>query len=247
LISPQVSEINIKTAQRHSSPCSAVGNWLTKQRYRARVEKFGFERNAPVILWMFMIAVNVALLVITAAAKAGDVRMAYAHMIVAAVICGLFALAAMRDTRRLIGADASRAAIAAKSAQYMTYVWAWGALGLIASYGFGVVSWREWWHFFLAFAVAGAAAMFFVNLLQRDAVAGKTDKAILKISRYLAGFQFFGMLAVVLGLIIDGKMTRFLIPRHGDWAANNIFFFGALALMAISAYALKVSANKDQG
>jgi hypothetical protein len=198
------------------------------------------------VAWMFMIAVSVALLVLTAAGKASDIRMAYAHMIVAAVICGLMALAAMRDTSRLVGAGASRAAVAAQSAKYMAYVWSWGALGLVISYGFGVVSWHEWWHFFLAFAVAGAAAMFFAKLLQRDADAGKTDEAILKISRYLAGLQFIGMLAVVIGLIVDGKMTRFLVPRHGDWAANNIFFFGALALMAISVYALKVSSNKDQ-
>ncbi len=50
----------------------------------------------------------------------------------------------------------------------------------------------------------------------------------------------------MIGLIIDGKMTRFLVPRHGDWAANNIFFGGALALAVISAYALKASASKDE-
>jgi len=198
------------------------------------------------VFWMFIIAVNVALLVVTAAAKASDYRMAFAHMIVAAAICGLFALAAIRDTNQLVEAEASRTAIAAKSGQFMAYVWAWGALGLIISYGFGVVAWHEWWHFCLAFAIAGAAAMFFANLLKRDAEAGKTDETILTISRYLAGLQFFGMIAVVLGLLIDGKMTRFLVERHGDWAANNIFFFGALALLVISGYALKVSANKVQ-
>jgi hypothetical protein len=45
----------------------------------------------------------------------------------------------------------------------------------------------------------------------------------------------------VLGLLIDGKMTRFLIPRYTDWAANNVFFFGALAVAAISANALRAN------
>jgi hypothetical protein len=54
------------------------------------------------------------------------------------------------------------------------------------------------------------------------------------------------MIAVVVGLLIDGKMTRFLVPRYGDWAANNIFFFGALAIGAISAYALKVGKPSAQ-
>jgi hypothetical protein len=197
------------------------------------------------VFWMLSIAISVAFLVISAAAKASDLRMAYVHMFVAGLVCVVFALVAIRDTRKLVDDGASRAEISASSARYMSFIWIWGALALLISYGFGVVEWHEWWHFFLAFAVAGAAAMFFAMLLQRDADAGKTDETILKISRYIGYFQFFGMLAVMIGLVIDGKMTRFLVPRHGDWAANNIFFFGALALAAISAYALKVSGDKN--
>lgn len=198
------------------------------------------------IMWMTSIAISVALLVLSAAAKLTDPRMAYLHMFVAAAMAVFFALTAIRDTRKLVEADASRSAVSASSARFMGYVWAWGALALLISYGFGIVEWHEWWHFFLAFAGAGVAALFFANLLQRDANQGKVDETILKVSRYLAYVQFFGMLAVMLGLIIDGKMTRFLVPRHGDWAANNIFFFGALALAAISAYALKVSGDKKE-
>lgn len=193
------------------------------------------------VFWMMSIAVSVALLVMTAAAKLTNPSMAYAHMLVAAAVCIMFALLAIRDTGRLVEAGGSRPAVSARSARYMGYVWAWGALGLIISYGTGIVEWHEWWHFFLAFVVCGAAALFFANLLQRDADQGKTDETILKVARYLAWFQFIGMIIVMLGLVIDGKMTRFLVPRYGDWAANNIFFFGALALCAISAYALKVS------
>jgi len=200
------------------------------------------------IFWILSVTVSIALLVWTAAEKAGDPNkatdMAYAHMFIAAAACICFALVAIRSTRQLVIANASRPAISASSARYMGYVWVWGALGLLISYGLGIVHWHEWLHFFLGFAAAGAAALFFANLLQRDADAGKTDEAILKISRYLAYIQFFGMLAIMIGLIIDGKMTRFLVPRHGDWAANNIFFFGSMALAAISAYALKVSAGQ---
>jgi hypothetical protein len=34
-------------------------------------------------------------------------------------------------------------------------------------------------------------------------------------------------------------MSRFLTPRYTDWAANNVFFFGALAVGVISANALR--------
>jgi hypothetical protein len=46
-----------------------------------------------------------------------------------------------------------------------------------------------------------------------------------------------------LGLIIDGKFPV-TVSKHiewQDWAANNIFFFGALALAAITANALYTS------
>lgn len=196
--------------------------------------------------WILSISISVALLVWTAAAKATNPDMAYAHMAIAAISAICFALFAVRDTRRTVDAGASRSAISANSAWSMGYVWVWGTLGLLITYASGAAAWHEWLHFFLAFAVAGAAALFFANLLQRDANAGKEDDAILKISRYLAYAQLFGMFVVMIGLIIDGKMTRFLVPRHGDWAANNIFFGGALALAVISAYALKASASKDE-
>jgi hypothetical protein len=46
------------------------------------------------------------------------------------------------------------------------------------------------------------------------------------------------------GLLIDGKMTRFLVRRYTDWAANNIFFFGAFGLAVVAAYALRASGHK---
>jgi hypothetical protein len=39
--------------------------------------------------------------------------------------------------------------------------------------------------------------------------------------------------------LIDGKMVRYQTPRFTDWAANNVFFFGAMALAAISFNALR--------
>lgn len=192
------------------------------------------------IFWMLSIAISVALLVITAAMKSAAPSMAYVHMAIAAVMAIVFALVAIRDTRALAETGASRPAIAAQTARFMGYVWAWGALGLAISYGTGVVSWREWMTFFVALVILAAASLFFAKLLQRDADEGKEDEALLKIGRYLAWGQLAGMILVIVGFLIDGKMTRFLDPRHGDWAANNIFFFGAVAIGAISAYALQV-------
>ncbi|MFT5508819.1 MAG: hypothetical protein ACI89J_001896 [Hyphomicrobiaceae bacterium] len=198
------------------------------------------------IFWVLSIGASVALLVLTTIAKTGNPSMAYAHMVIAGITTVCFALIAIRGTQRLVDASASKSAISASSAWHMSYIWVWGTLSLLITYASGVVHWHEWLHFFAAFAVAGIAALFFANLLHKDANAGKDDETILKVSRYLAYAQLFGMIVVMLGLLIDGKMSRHLIPRHGDWAANNIFFFGALGLAIMSAYALKVSAVKKE-
>jgi hypothetical protein len=102
-----------------------------------------------------------------------------------------------------------------------------------------VLVWKEWWQFFLAFAVGAGLCLYFSAALDKDARAGREDETMLRLGRYLAIVQLAGMVIAVLGLLIDGKMSRFLTPRYTDWAANDVFFFGALAVGVISANALR--------
>lgn len=191
------------------------------------------------VLWMLGIAVSVSALVITAAKRVDGVHMAYLHMAIAAGVSLLFAAYAIRECRELVAAGAPPAAIAGNNARYMGLVWAWGALALVVTYGTGVLVWKEWWHFFLAFFAAACLCLYFAATLKKDAPDGGADERTLRWSRTLAIAQLVGMVVTMLGLLIDGKMVRFYVPRYTDWAANNIFFFGAMAIAAISGYALK--------
>jgi hypothetical protein len=68
--------------------------------------------------------------------------------------------------------------------------------------------------------------------------------------------QLVGAVAAMAGLILDGKLPFLpglpsLIEGHyrvgaKDWAANDVFFFGAAALAIISAVALR-SYNRALG
>ncbi|HUS97972.1 MAG TPA: hypothetical protein VMX97_14690 [Hyphomicrobiaceae bacterium] len=196
--------------------------------------------------WMTCIAASVALLAIGAGGGGQDWRFAYAHMAVAALVSVAFALIAIRETRALAGRNASRHEIAAVSAQFMGLVWSWCALALLTTYATGILSWKEWWLFFIAAAIVAGLCLFFAATLKKDATSGSDDETLLTLGRYLSMLQLGGMIVVVIGLLVDGKMTRFLNPRPGweDWAANNIFFFGAIALAAISAAALKGQSRK---
>ena len=192
----------------------------------------------PTVVPLIAAALSIILLVITAEARAEDVRMAYVHAATAAAATLIVAGFAVRQCRALLAKGASASEIASSNAWYMGIVWSWGTLAIIATYGTGVLVWREWWHFVLAFAVASGLSLYFANALKKDALAGKEDETMLRLARYLAIVQLVGMVVTMAGLIIDGKMVRFLTPRFTDWAANNIFFFGALGIAVISAFAL---------
>jgi len=193
----------------------------------------------PTVVPLITAAVSLVLLVITADARAEDVRMAYVHAAIAAATALIVAGFAVRQCRSLLAKTASASEVASSNAWYMGVIWGWGMLALVATYGTGVLVWNEWWHFVLAFAVAAVLSLYFANALKKDALAGKEDETMLKLARYLAIVQLTGMVITMLGLIIDGKMVRFMTLRFTDWAANNVFFFGALGIALISAYALR--------
>ncbi len=162
------------------------------------------------------------------------------HIAVAAMVAAVLALLAVRENRALLASGAGKSTLAAATARHMGMVWLWGAASLFFIYAF-LVSWREWWQFFLAFGVVAALCLFFAAMLGRDAAAGREDESMLKLARTLTLVQLAGMVITVVGLILDGKMARYATPRFTDWAGNNIFFFGALALAAISVNALLAS------
>ncbi|MEW5963687.1 MAG: hypothetical protein AB1749_08980 [Pseudomonadota bacterium] len=188
---------------------------------------------SSLVVWMLIITVGVCATILSAAAQ-----MPVMHMTMTGLISLVIALIAIRENRQLVESGASKNEIAASTARYMGLVWAWGAVALFVTYNF-ILQWKEWWHFFMAFAVLSVLCIFLANSIGRDENAGKEDKTILTVGRYLTVAQLVGMMVTVAGLLIDGKMVRYQTPRFTDWAANNIFFFGALALAAISFNALR--------
>ncbi len=188
------------------------------------------------IIWTACIIISVALLAITAGSRAGDVNMAYANMAVAAVVNLVFVLLALRSSAEKRASGASRSAIAADGAKSMSFIWIWGVIGIAVVYGTGILQWKEWWHFLIGFMAIAGLCVYSGLMLQRRADAGQDDEKLLKQGHYATIAQLVGTILVVVGLLIDGKMVRFFTERYTDWAANNIFFFGAAAIGIVSAY-----------
>lgn len=165
-----------------------------------------------------------------------------AHMAINAVAGLLIAAFAYRDRQSLLASGAVKSAVASSTARHMGYVWIWGALGFLTIYT-SVLSWHEWWHFCAGFAAVGALCLYFASNLQRDARTGKEDASLLQIARYLTIGQLVGMIVTIVGLILDNKMPRDVAKP--DWAANNICFFGAVALALISINALRGGSKSE--
>ena len=197
---------------------------------------------ASMLIWLPVVVGSLAVMAIAAGGRA-----VYLHMLAAAVVALTLAYVALRENRQATARGTSEAGIAALNARFMGIVWTWGALLMLITYGVVGVVWKEWLHFFLALVVAAGLSLGFAVLLDRDAAAKNGDKTLVNLARTLAKVQLVGMVIVMLGLLIDGKMWRFLNPRHGDWAANNIFFFGALAIACISLVALRTQSPSDTG
>ena len=193
------------------------------------------------IVWMSTLTISIAMLVLSAAKGAFALQFA-----MSAIVSIFVALAAIQESRSMRAAGESDAAIASSNARYMGLVWTWGAVTLFATYNF-VLSWKEWVPFFMAFVAAAVLCLFFSATQRKDDAVGQTEPAMKLIGRYLTIGQVVAMVIVMVGLIVDGKMMRFAKARPGweDWAANNIFFFGALALAAIGAHAL-IAARKRE-
>jgi hypothetical protein len=164
------------------------------------------------------------------------------HMAVAGVAGLALSFMAIRDRQRLVLAGAPISSIAASTARHLGLVWAWAALAVAATYLLIIEArWPEWWQFFIGFAFAAIASFVFANMLDRDAVAGRVDDPLVKFGRLLVQVQIVGMAAGIISLFVDGKFPRAL--NHADWAGCNIFFFGALAIAAISFDALRSPAR----
>lgn len=182
---------------------------------------------------------SVVVMILFVARRGDGVHMALAHMGIAAIMAIGFAATFFKANADLRAAGANQSAVAALTSRFVSYVWTWGALCLLTVYPTGLLVWREWMTFSLACIVVAGLSMVLATMLQKDADAGREDPTMLKLANTLAIILLAGMVATILGFLIDGKMMRITNARYTDWAANNVFFFGAIAIAAITGYALK--------
>jgi hypothetical protein len=184
------------------------------------------------VIWMTAITLSIVLTILSAAG--GDPLL---HLAVTGAISVAIAVVGMQTRRRLEAEGASRSALVASTSRTVALVWIWGGLAMLITYQY-ILVWREWPAFVIGFLLVGGLCLALSMMFQKDADAGHDDEGMLKFARLLNVVQMVGMLIAMIGLVLDGKFSFGLTFIKNAWAANNIFFFGALAVACLGAHAL---------
>jgi hypothetical protein len=187
------------------------------------------------VLWMMGIAISVCLLVISAAIGAQVPIVGNAHLIIAGLVSTVMALLAIGEARKLIQVGASDMMVTGSLMRFMGLIWAWAALAISITYGTGILEWSAWWQYFAGSMVLAGLFLFSSRLLCVASHQGR-DQTKLRIT----------LLATVTAIAFCGlnQLNMVSAIEIGTWAADNVFFFGAFALAAISSYLLKASVNE---
>lgn len=193
-------------------------------------------RNSTMVVWIFTLVIAMGVQAITAAMPS-----IWLHALISAMVSLVIAVLAVRENETPVTSDAEAFALTATNARYMGVVWSWAAVTIAMTYGL-VLQWPQWWQFVVPFGAAAILCLCFANLMTKGAENTTAERA-LKISRFLAIVQMVGALAAIAGLILGGKLPFLAgVPSsHAarEWAAHDVFFFGAMALSAIGFAALR--------
>lgn len=115
------------------------------------------------------------------------------------------------------------------SAELMALTWGWGGVSLLLAYGPAGLKWQHGWQYGSAMLLIAIG----LALYSRRIVFGSPGAApaALEWGRRAAFVQGFACGTGLAWLIASGKLST----TKGDWAANDVFFAGSIALVVLSA------------
>lgn len=122
---------------------------------------------------------------------------------------------------------------AQRNAKLMALAWAWGAAAMAGVYTLGGLRWQHAWQYGAGMALIAIFSWFFGVAIAR-AERPATRHMLLLRGLQLTIVQGVAAAGGVVYLLVEGKLTTF----RSDWAANQIFLAGGVAIVALSAMAV---------
>lgn len=190
-------------------------------------------QTGTLAVWSFAIAFSISLLAVAAGGQIVGL-----HVLVSATITIFFALSAVFELRNAAAARVRSTDIAALATRYMTLIWIWAAIAIFVTYGL-ILNWAGWIYCIAALLTGATVCAVFAGRFA-DIKSREEARKAMGLARTLAVIQAVAMVAVVVGLAFD----RGASSRGIDWAAQSILFFGALSLLSVSGFALKLPTHR---
>lgn len=138
------------------------------------------------------------------------------------------------ETSTCLGPDTGGAqpVIAARNAQLLALGYVWGGISLLAVYLLSGIKWQHGWQYGSGMVLIGALLLLAARALPKH--WGPVLARRLAGLTLIHGWAATGGLAWLVG---SGKIWSI----KGDWAANVVFAAGAVALVGVSAMALRTA------
>ena len=119
-----------------------------------------------------------------------------------------------------------------RNTRLMIFAYAWGGLVMFAVYRLSGLRWYHGGQYAAAMMTIALLLQVYVRRLARSDSQLREPRALL-VAAQLAAVQALSVLAGLIFLLVSGKLAS----AKGDWAANQIFVGGGVAVMVLSAIA----------
>jgi hypothetical protein len=183
------------------------------------------------ILWIFAIGGSIGVMLVTAAAEMHGV-----HLLLATLIASGIAACGIRD---VVTSDEQQSDVTGRAAiitRYMSVMWGWSAVSVLAIYDL-VLQWDGWYVAFLLLALAAILCSFVSSILRREAQTPDGDVRLVGLVNVVARSQFV-LACLVLGALLGGGRFVNEFSSAAAWAGINLCVSSAMGFAVLTGFVI---------
>jgi hypothetical protein len=188
----------------------------------------------PLLRWLYWLLTAIVASVVAdvSAVHAGNMLMSWAAILFFVLTLAATSIEVNRPwwSAQASHAPESAATAAIQNAHLLSLAYTWGALAMFAVYRLSGLRWQHGWQYAVGMGLIACLIALYVWRLERPRSRLRQPGA-LAFAAQCGLVQAFAALAGLTFLVLSGKLAS----TKGDWAANQIFLGGSLAVLILSA------------
>jgi hypothetical protein len=185
---------------------------------------------APII-WILSMGFSIGTMLVTAAAELHGLHLMFATLITSGI-----AACCIRDVATASADNTSVTGRASIVTRYMSVLWAWSAVAVLAIYDL-VLQWDGWYVAFLFLAISAAVFSFVSSILRREAETPDGDARLVSLVNVAARVQFV-LACLALGALLAGSTYSDQLGNPTAWAGVNLCISSATAFAVLTGFVI---------